>query len=143
METGVNKLLTKLGIAHRVANEKAMCEIGLHAGQVQVLCSLWDRDGQSQAEIVRDLGVSPPTVNKMISRLEENEFITSKKCPKDRRLTRVFLSGKGRKIRKAVEKEWEKLESSLLTDLSDTERLVLPLLLRRINLSLQTVADKD
>ena len=110
METEINKLLTKLAIAHRIANEKAMNKIGLHAGQVQILCSLWEKDGQSQAELVRDLCVSPPTINKMVSRLTEEKFVRRKKCPKDQRLSRVYLTKKGQEIRESANTEWKTLE---------------------------------
>ena len=133
METEINKLLTKLAIAHRIANEKAMNKIGLHAGQVQILCSLWEKDGQSQAELVRDLCVSPPTINKMVSRLTEEKFVRRKKCPKDQRLSRVYLTKKGQEIRESANTEWKTLEKQLLMDLAETEIILLPILLERLN----------
>ncbi|NNF00499.1 MAG: MarR family transcriptional regulator, partial [Pyrinomonadaceae bacterium] len=90
MEFDVNRVLSRLTVAHRKANEEAMCEIGLHSGQVQILASLWEKDGQSQADLVRDLCVSPPTVNKMVARLSDANFVSTKKCPEDKRLMRVY-----------------------------------------------------
>ncbi len=136
MDKKINQLLTKLGIAHRIANEKLMCEIGLHSGQVQILSSLWENDGQSQAELVRNLCVSPPTVNKMVSKLTDSKFVLKKKCPKDKRLMRVYLREKGITVRPRVHKQWEQLESLILKDFSETEKLLIPILLEKISTNL-------
>jgi len=136
MEEKINHLLTKLTIAHRIANEKLMCEIGLHSGQVQILSSLWEKDGQSQAELVRNLCVSPPTVNKMVSKLTESGFVFKKKCPNDKRLMRVYLKDKGISAQPSVEKQWKRLEKLILKEISETEKLLIPILIRKISTNL-------
>lgn len=109
-----------------------MCEIGLHAGQVFVLNSLWETDGQSQAELVRSLQVSPPTINNMVARMAESGFVELKKCGKDGRLMRVYLTEKGSQIKPGVEEQWLKLEESMFSELSEAERFMLSLLLKKI-----------
>ncbi|HLM01135.1 MAG TPA: MarR family transcriptional regulator [Pyrinomonadaceae bacterium] len=109
-----------------------MCEIGLHAGQVFVLNSLWQTDGQSQADLVRSLQVSPPTINNMVVRMADTGFVELKKCEKDGRLMRVYLTEKGSQIKRSVEEQWLKLEESMFSELGEAERMMLSLLLKKI-----------
>ena len=132
MAEEVDALLAKLTIAFRIANENLMCDVGLHAGQVQVLSSLWTRDGQSQADIVRDLCISAPTVNKMVLKLAKAGLVSIRKCPNDRRLTRVYLTPRGRRMKPKVAIQRRHLNKALLRDLSETEILLLPILLEKI-----------
>ena len=87
--------LSKISVTYRNLLEKLMDEIGLHGGQVFVLNELWETDGQSQAEIMKSLAVSAPTITKMINSLVSASFIQTKKCKNDARLTRVYLTKKG------------------------------------------------
>ncbi|HSI89068.1 MAG TPA: hypothetical protein VK918_08435, partial [Pyrinomonadaceae bacterium] len=41
------------------------------------------------------------------------------------RSTRIFLTDMGREARVAIEKQWHELEEEILTELTETERLVL------------------
>ena len=137
MAEEIDLTLAKLTIAFRIANEKVMCDIGLHAGQVQVLGSLWNRDGQSQAGIVRDLCISAPTVNKMVLKLEKSGLVNIRKCPHDKRLKRVYLTPQGRKVKPKVARQRRHLNKVLLQDLSETEILLLPILLEKISKNLK------
>jgi DNA-binding MarR family transcriptional regulator len=135
MKDSLSSLLTQITNIYRVNLEKLMCEIGLHAGQVFVLNSLWETDGQSQADLVRSLQVSPPTINNMVVRMAEAEFVELKKCEKDGRLMRVHLKEKGSQIKTKVEEQWVKLEESMFSELSETEKLMFSLLLKKIKKS--------
>ena len=113
-----------------------MNEIGLHYSQISILNALWDDDGQSQAEFVRALKVSAPTVNKMITSLAKSNFVQCKKCKKDSRMVRVFLTKKGKDIRSQVREQWQKLEEMILQDFSETEKMLFSLLLEKLKKNL-------
>ena len=72
--------LSNISVSYRNLLESLMDEIGLHGGQVYVLNELWENDGQSQADIMKSLRVSAPTITKMISSLVSSSFIQTKKC---------------------------------------------------------------
>lgn len=135
MKNSLSSLLTQITNIYRINLEKFMCEIGLHAGQVFVLNSLWETDGQSQADLVRSLQVSPPTINNMVGRMAEAGFVELKKCEKDGRLMRVYLTEKGSQIKSKVEEQWLKLEESMFSEFSETEKLMFSLLLKKIKKS--------
>ncbi|MGI8469558.1 MAG: MarR family winged helix-turn-helix transcriptional regulator [Pyrinomonadaceae bacterium] len=109
-----------------------MLEIGLHAGQVMVLESLWETDCQSQTDLVRRLSVTPPTVYNLAVKLAKSGFVEIKKCETDGRLMRVCLLQKGINIKSSVKTQWEKLENSIVGKLSETEKLMFSLLLKKI-----------
>ena len=124
--------LSNISVYYRNLLEKLMDEIGLHAGQVYILNELWARDGQSQAEIMKTLGVSAPTITKMIASLINSSFIQTKKCKNDARTTRVYLTKKGKVIQPLVIAQWEKLEEIALKGFSDTEKVLVSLLLEKL-----------
>lgn len=132
LSTPVNRLLSEIALFHRTSVEKMMDEIGIHGGQVSILSELWEHDGLSQADFVRQLGISPPTVHKLIARLEKGGFIKNAKSPEDNRIVRAYLTKKGRDIRPKVEEQWQKLEDDLLANFTETERLIIPVLLEKL-----------
>jgi DNA-binding MarR family transcriptional regulator len=93
---------------------------------------LWKDDGQSQAELVRNLQVSPPTINNMVVRMAEAGFVELKKCGKDGRLMRVHLTEKGLQIKPKVEEQWLKLEEIVFSELTEAEKMMFSLLLKKI-----------
>lgn len=125
IEHSLTYLMTQVSVAYRNNLQKAMNEIGLHGGQIFVLISLWSADGQSQTDLVKNLALSAPTINKMIGSLERNGFVESRKCGSDGRVMRVHLTQKGTASKISVESQWEKLESESFSNLTDTEKLIL------------------
>ena len=124
--------LSNISVLYRNKLESLMDEIGLHGGQVNVLSELWQTDGLSQADIMKSIGVSAPTITKMINSLVNSSFIQTKKCKNDARITRVYLTKKGRVIEPLVIAQWQKLEEIALKDFSDTEKVLVSLLLEKL-----------
>lgn len=124
-EDTVSYLLAKVTTAFRNALERHMGEIGLHGGQVFVLLELWKQDGLRQIDLATRLNLSAPTVNKMLKGLIEINLVTRSRIDDDARSTRVFLTNTGRDIREKIETQWHELEESCLSDLTETERMVL------------------
>ena len=132
MGSNVSHLLSKIAIAHRNASEEALAKADLHAGQANVLFCLWEADGLSQAEITRALGIAPPTVNVLVSKLEEQGLVEARQCPNDGRLRRIHLTEKGRGKRVDADRIIAELDSSILYGLSDIEKNTALLILERI-----------
>lgn len=125
-------LLAKATTVHRNALEKHVSSVGLHSGQVFVLMELWKQDGQRQIDLAARLNLSPPTVNKILGGLLENDFVTRARYDDDARSTRIFLTPKGVNVRPALEEVWENLEDLTLGELTDTEALMLKQLLQKL-----------
>lgn len=131
-EETVSYLLAKVTTAYRTALERHMGAIGLHGGQTFVLLELWNEDGLRQVDIARRLSLSAPTVNKMLKGLIEINLVTRARPDDDARSTRIYLTDKGLEIREDVERRWIDLEEECLRGLTETERLVLLDVLRKL-----------
>jgi DNA-binding MarR family transcriptional regulator len=131
-EKSTTYVLTQLAIAYRACLERAMNEIGLHSGQVFVLISLWRTNGQSQIDLVKNLNLTAPTVNKMVKSLMSKGFVECQKCGNDGRIMRVFLTDKGIECQSSVSEQWNKIESQSYSNLTDTEKLVLSQLFAKL-----------
>jgi DNA-binding MarR family transcriptional regulator len=118
--------------AHRNRAEAAFTKLGLHTGQEWMLFQLWDEEGQTQSQLVANLCVEPPTVTKTLDRLERVGLVERRQDPDDARVSRVFLTAKGRDLEAEVRKIWEDLEALTTDGLSDAERALLRRLLSHI-----------
>jgi MarR family transcriptional regulator, organic hydroperoxide resistance regulator len=128
----ITYLFTTFATKHRDNSDKLMKEIGLHGGQIFVLNVLWNTDGQSQAEIVKQLNISAPTVYKMVIRLSETGFAEIRKDENDARIMRVYLTDKGREIKSQVFEQWAKLEEQTFANLTEPEKMMFSMLLQKI-----------
>ena len=125
-------LLARVCKAHRGAVGAALSEIGLHVGQEMVLSHLWGQDGLTPSELADRLGVEPPTITNMLSRMEKAGFLERCRDPRDARCTRVYLTGKGRELREPVESRWEAVQRNALAGITAEEETLLRGLLGRI-----------
>jgi MarR family transcriptional regulator, organic hydroperoxide resistance regulator len=125
-------LLAKATVSHKNAVQKYTSSVGLHSGQVFVMMELWKTDGQRQIDLAARLNLTPPTVNKILGGLLENDFVTRARYEDDARSTRIFLTQKGKDIREALEQVWDELEDQTLAGLTDTEALMFKQLLRKL-----------
>lgn len=132
IEDTVTYLLAKLTIAHRNLLERSVKQIGLHSGQVFVLMELWKQDGQRQIDLAEKLNLAPPTVNKILGGLLENDLVTRERYEDDGRSTRIFLTNKGENVKAQLEEKWAEIEEQTTMGLSGTETLIFKQLLEKL-----------
>ena len=118
-----------------------MNEINLHSGQVFILIALFNEDGQSQIELSENLNLAPPTVNKMVKKLIENNFLFTKPDNDDGRILRTFLTQKSLESKNLIEEQWLKIETQILLDFTETEKLILFQLFDKLKKNL--IVDKN
>ena len=114
--------LAKVCRAHRGDVGELLAEVGLHVGQEMVLIELWERDGLRGGELAERLGVEPPTVTRMLRRLEKCGFVERRQDPHDARSFRVYLTGEGRALEGPVARCWERVEEKAFAGMSAGER---------------------
>jgi DNA-binding MarR family transcriptional regulator len=112
------QLLARAARTQRTLVAAGLSPVGLHPGQDALLRCLWSRDGQTQSELVETLGVEPPTVTKMVHRLEEAGFVTRRPYPGDRRVSTVWLTDDGRRVRQRVQRVHNGIISGAVNGLS-------------------------
>jgi DNA-binding MarR family transcriptional regulator len=126
-------LLGRVGRLQRTQMNEALAAIGIYAGQEMFLWRLWREDGLTQSQLVERLCVQPPTVSKMLDRMEKTGLVTRRPDPDDSRASRVYLTEQGRKSQQAVSEVWKNIEQRLTEGLSVEERLLLRRLLLQVH----------
>lgn len=134
MHHSISLLLIHICRAHRGCAEGTLNEIGLHAGQEAFLCLLWNQDGQTQTQLAEQMGIQPPTLHKMVARLESAGMVMRRPDAEDQRVSRVYLLDKGRALHDGIQRAQAELEARTTTNLTLDERV----LLRRLLLQVQT-----
>lgn len=128
--------LAKVCRAHRASVGELLAEVGLHVGQEMVLIELWEQDGLRGGALAARLGVEPPTVTRMLQRLEGCGLVERRPDPEDARSFRVRLTEKGRSLEGPVTRCWEKAEDRVLKGLAGDERQTLHQLLKKVRSNL-------
>ncbi len=126
-------LLAKVCKSHRNKAGELLAEVDLYVGQEMFLAELWQEDGLSQSEIVDNLLVKPATVTRMLDRMEKSGLVERRKDLDDQRVSRVFLTEKGRSLHSDVEVVWQRLEDISLVNFSLEERVLLRRLLLQLS----------
>ncbi len=114
--------LAKVCKAHRGSVGGMLAEVGLHVGQEMVLIELWHCDGLRGGKLACRLGVEPPTVTKMLRRLEDSGLVERRPDPADARSFLVYLTEEGRALENPVVRLWERAEEKTLAGLDAAER---------------------
>src|SRR6266568_3977609 len=78
-------MIFQVAKTHRGIAGELLRPMGLHPGQEILLMQLWDKDGQTQSELIARIGIDASTVTKMVQRLEAQGHITRAQSKVDRR----------------------------------------------------------
>jgi DNA-binding MarR family transcriptional regulator len=130
---------------HRSRMGEKLGELGLFAGQEQVLQALAAEGIMTMGELAALLHVRPPTASKTVSRLSALHLVERHAEPGDGRVVRVKLTDEGHRKAAAIEQLWDEVEAEFLQGFDPKERRRLRKLLRKIakNLARITGADAD
>jgi DNA-binding MarR family transcriptional regulator len=132
----VTHRLAQAAHAYRVRAGSQLSRLNLHSGQETLLKALANSDGMSMSDLAATLGVQPPTVTKMISRLAAQGYVERRAAPGDARQAQVFLTDQGRDAIAAIDKLWKRIEKTALADIDDKDRKRLRKLLRQVERNL-------
>jgi len=136
MRQNASFALAKVCRAHRAYVGELLSAHGLHVGQDMVLVELWRDDGLRGGEIAERLGVEPPTVTKMLRRLEACGLVERRADPQDARSLRVYLTPRGRALEEPVVRCWEQAERTVLAGMSAEDRRAFRTSLNRVRKNL-------
>ncbi|HVF98548.1 MAG TPA: MarR family transcriptional regulator [Chloroflexia bacterium] len=132
IEENVGYLLVQVCKAHRQCADVALNEHGVHVGQEMILMRLYCQEGVPQSQLVEALGVEPPTVTRMLQRMEAAGLVERRPDPADARVSLVYLTEQGRQTELPVLRSWEQLEARFVAGLTDTEKALLRRLLMQV-----------
>lgn len=128
---------------HRGRMGDKLAELGLFAGQEQVLQALAAAGLMTMGELATVLRVRPPTASKTVSRLAALRLIERQPEPDDARIVRVRLTEEGERKAAAIESLWDEVEAELLEGFDPKDRKRLRKLLRKAAKNLAEAAGAD
>jgi MarR family transcriptional regulator for hemolysin len=79
------------------------------------------KEGMRFSEIAQKMGVEPPFITELISKLEKQHIVSAKDNPQDRRAKLIELTKKGQKKVEEIEKEIYKRMNDFMKDISANE----------------------
>ena len=128
---------------HYCRTYKLLEKIGLYPGQHPLLFSLAEKGGQSQKELADKLHIKAATMTVMLNRLEKSELL--KRCldNEDRRVSRVFLTEKGKKASLEIKTGLKRIEEECFGSFTAEERALLQKLLLQMRDNLVNAIEND
>src|SRR6056297_832667 len=107
---------------HRARMGDKLGELGLFAGQEQVVQALAAEGQMTMGDLAGILRVRPPTASKTVSRLAALGLVERRAEPDDARVVRVGLTTEGAAKDEAIAAIWDDVETELLGDFDGKER---------------------
>ncbi|WAZ26712.1 MarR family winged helix-turn-helix transcriptional regulator [Streptomyces cinnabarinus] len=108
----------QLARAHRGYAAAMLRDMDLYPGQELLLMQLFDRDGQTQSELLESVGLDHSTVSKALRRMQEAGLLTRERAEHDQRVLVVWLTDKGRSLREPIAAMWAALEETSVRHLN-------------------------
>jgi MarR family transcriptional regulator, organic hydroperoxide resistance regulator len=120
----------------RTLRASMLLDHGLHAGQDLLLKSLSRTNGQTMGSLAADLGVRPPTITKMVTRMEAQGLVVRQASGFDNRLNLVHVTPAGEALLARIDEAWRKADTAAFEKLKDKDSRRLNKILDRILASL-------
>jgi len=108
-------------VSHRAITAQKIRKLGIYPGQDIMLLELLRRDHRSQTELVKTLQLDHSTVAKSARRLEQAEIVELSKSAKDKRVTLINLTAKGKAVAEQVAKIWDSIEHIAFEGFNENE----------------------
>ncbi len=124
LEESISLSLVQLFKAQRQQEEVWCQKIGLHTGQELVIFRLLQEDGLSQSQLAAVLGVEIGTVAKTVQRMEKKGLLIRRQDTEDARISRVYLTEKGRSLGEPALEIWKDLDACLVQGMNQAEKLL-------------------
>ncbi|MGR3808330.1 DNA-binding transcriptional regulator, MarR family [Pasteurella testudinis DSM 23072] len=105
---------------------------GLTLSQARVLLLLFNENGQSQSNLMKQLQIESSSMTKVIDLLERKNFIVRKDNHRDARRKHIFLTKQGQHKEAAITQLLQQFENELLNGLSVAETAQLRRLLQKM-----------
>ncbi|MDQ8037778.1 MAG: MarR family transcriptional regulator [Pedobacter sp.] len=92
-----------------------------------------------QVELAEAMGITPPSLVKLLDRLEEDGWVERLPEPQDRRAKRVNLTPKAHEMVKVIEDEAQKLRQEVWKGISASDRNICLRVLQQLESTLDSI----
>jgi DNA-binding MarR family transcriptional regulator len=128
---------------HRGRMGDKLTQVGLFAGQEQVIQALAAQGLMTMGDLATILRVRPPTASKTVSRLASLGLVERRTEPGDARIVRVRLTEAGLERSKQIATLWDEVEDELLEGFDGKDRKRMRKLLRKAAKNLADLTGAD
>lgn len=111
----------RIGHYHRHAVHRRLESLGLYRGQHRLISILGETDGLTHSELSSLMNVSNATISKMVQRMEQTGFVERRTDEKDQRISRVFLTEKGRQVDEKIKQMFLQLQEDEIEGFNEEE----------------------
>ncbi|GED29123.1 MarR family transcriptional regulator [Brevibacillus centrosporus] len=122
---------------HRHNLDLLIQKYDVYPGQPPLLMRLYRHGGMMQKDLARSMNVQPATLTVMINRMEKSGLVTRQADPNDQRVSRVYLTEKGKVATRAVKEALQLLETRCFENFTDEETALLRNMLTRLHTDLE------
>ena len=119
------------GLRNKMERE-VLSEYGLSWTSFSILYDLWIWESMETKKLAESAGVSKATISNITNTLERKELCFRKVDNRDRRITYVVLSEKGKKVMEELYPRFYVGEVDIVSSLSEVEQQNISSLLRRV-----------
>jgi DNA-binding MarR family transcriptional regulator len=109
---------------------------GLYAGQDMLLQQLARSDGQSMGALAEALDVRPPTITKMVARMQAQRLVRREPSKYDSRQNHVHITEAGTALLKRVDAAWRETEECAFAGMKEKDFKRLKKILGKIRTNL-------
>jgi MarR family transcriptional regulator, transcriptional regulator for hemolysin len=106
-------------------------------GFTYFLIALYEKNGQTQTELQKIIGIEQPTVVRTLDRMARSGLIIRKPCPTDRRAFNIYLTERALSCKNVVLSSAADLNKTLLLGLNDNEKSIFHKHLQRLMINLE------
>lgn len=142
-EANMINLLGQICRLEHARSHELFEELGLYRGQHRILRALWKQDGLTHTELSEDSHVRPATISTTIQRMENVGLVERRHDTEDQRVSRVFLTEKGRGLQAEVEQVSTVIETEVFTDITSEEMMLLRRLFIQMRENLMNVTQHE
>jgi DNA-binding MarR family transcriptional regulator len=96
--------------------------LGIVPGQFPILLELWEKEGQTQRDMLVKLQIEQATLANTLNRMERDGLIKRTKHLSDGRAQQVWLTNKTRNIKTEALSAASRINTAAMVDLSDDEK---------------------
>lgn len=102
---------------------EALKSTGLTSGQPKILDYLKDYDGAAQKDIAAYCYIEPATITSLLNGMESKGLIERRRLDGNRRSFYIFLTEKGKRLQKKVDKIFSELEEEAFLGVPKEKRI--------------------
>lgn len=124
-EESIQKVFLQMARVYFLISQSSLEKMELYPGQPQMLLALDKKNGRSQRELSDCLMVKPATITVMIKRLEKTGFVERKDDKNDQRISRIFLTEKGKNICENLKEMHAEIEKKCFYNFTLEEKILL------------------